>query len=86
MKVKPGDYKLRIEKKNYNPIERSLTIRSGFTDTLIIPLSFTSAYQDSIKSAVDKTTLKSRWTNRIVFASFAVFSLVILLVESFGKS
>lgn len=82
LKVKPGDYKLKIIKKNYNSVEQSFTIRSGTVDTLLIPLSYTKAYQDSVKSDADRVKLKHRWINRIVFGSFAVFGLVILLMEA----
>jgi hypothetical protein len=85
LKVKPGDYKLNLVKKNYKTVVRTLTIRSGVIDTLIVPLSLTKEYQDSVKSSTDRVKSKNRWANRIVFASFAVFSLVILLIESIGN-
>jgi hypothetical protein len=85
LKMKPGDYKLNLVKKNYKTVVHTLTIRSGVIDTVIIPLSYTSEYQDSVKSSAERVKSKNRWANRIVFGSFAVFSLVILLIETLGN-
>lgn len=81
--IKPGEYSISAEMKNYQSINQTLVIESNSTDTLRLILKHTTAYLDSIKvSEINEKKRYKLFTGIFAGTAFAIFGLVLLILES----
>jgi hypothetical protein len=83
-KVKPGDYSLRVERRDYTPLERSLTVTSGGCDTVHFALEHSKAYTDSVETArrnAEKLR-KDRFVFTAVSALFSLCGILLIIIEA----
>jgi hypothetical protein len=84
--LKPGNYTLLLKKSQYNDFERSITIESGKSDSLLCTLSMDSAYIDSVNQAVKHDKSKRKKITSIVIASaFCLFAAIIAVIDLSGE-
>jgi hypothetical protein len=85
-KIKPGNYTLRLELTNYEPIERPIIVAETGCDTISIGLQFSKTYADSIdrvkKDAIEKKRKFKKIVDYIAAGAFLVFGAVICLIEA----
>ena len=85
-KIKPGDYRLKLEYPERSSVERRVIVREGACDTVTAQLPYTKAYQDSValeqKRLGEAKRKIKRTVNMAVFGAFLLFGFVIVLIES----
>ncbi|MBN2188505.1 MAG: PEGA domain-containing protein [Chitinispirillaceae bacterium] len=83
-KVRPGDHMLRVEMRNRTPGERTLTVKSGGSDTVHFTLDYTSAYRDSVETAnrAAEKLRKDRFVFTAVSALFCLCGIVLIIIEA----
>jgi hypothetical protein len=83
-KVKPGDHALKVERKQYVPVERSITMENGGRDTVRLVLEHTAAYKDSAATAkrTEMKLRKDRNAFAIVSAIFCLCAIVLIVIEA----
>jgi len=80
--LKPGNYQIKVKLKNYEPVEQIYEVKSAASDTLVITLKHTSAYQDSIAAIENRKHRAQRKLHAgIVGGVFLFFSLILLVME-----
>jgi hypothetical protein len=86
VKLKPGDYKVRLEYLQHETFEKNVSVTDGLCDTISVTLPYTKTYLDSIaavKQHKDAAKHKANLiTNLAVFGTFLVFGLVIIAIEA----
>lgn len=84
--LKPGNYTLQLKKAQYNDFEKTITIESGKSDSLLGTLSLNSVYIDSVNQAVKQHKSKRKKITSIVIASaFCLFAAVIAAIDFSGE-
>lgn len=83
-KVKPGDHVIKLERKQYSSVEKTLSIKSGGADTLHVQLEHTVAYNDSIAAAQQATAKlhKDRNTFAVVSGIFCLCAIALIIFEA----
>jgi hypothetical protein len=85
-KLKPGAYTLRLEKTQYQTVEKSINVIEAACDTLSVTLAPSKAYTDSVDNVLKAVAVKKRKFKRtvdfIVIGAFLVFGAVIFLIEA----
>ncbi|HAJ79250.1 MAG TPA: hypothetical protein DCO75_05720 [Fibrobacteres bacterium] len=86
VKLKPGDYKIRLEYLQHETFEKNVSIKDGLCDTMSVTLPYTKTYLDSIAAVKQhKEAAKHKAdliTNLAVFGAFLIFGLVIIATEA----
>jgi hypothetical protein len=83
-KVKPGDHVVKVTLTQYVPVEQTVSVKSGGSDTLRFALEHTAAYKDSV-AAVQQTAeklKKERSMFSIVSALFCLCGVILVVIEA----
>lgn len=84
--IKPGTYRLRLEKNTYTPVEDTIEVLSGTQLFRADTLQHTKAYSDSVKDADGVSRLRAkRFTMGIITGAFGLFLLVVMMIEGVDK-
>ncbi|NLD99577.1 MAG: PEGA domain-containing protein [Fibrobacter sp.] len=83
--LKPGNYPIKIQLTDYEPIEKEIELKSGASDTLNFVLKHTASYIDSVTAVTSrKKQFEKRLHLGIVGGVFLIFGLVLLGMEIKG--
>lgn len=84
--LKPGEYKLLLQKKNYEDCERTVTVTSGKSDTLKYTMTIKASYVDSLLIVQRKAGKEQKIISRIIIGSaFLLFAGFIGIIELMGN-
>lgn len=81
--LKPGDYVISVEMENYERTQQNHLLESNVSDTIKFTLKHSVAYLDSIRvSEIRAQKHHKRFTGILTGAAFALFGLVLLIIEA----